>query len=235
MDDLLDRAVNLIRERFGFYHAGIFLLDERGEYAVLRAATSEAGRRMLERGHKLKVGEVGIVGYVTSTGQPRIVLDVDTDAIHFKNPLLPETRSELALPLRVGDRIIGALDVQSVQEAAFDEEDVAILQTMADQLAVAIEKLERAAQIQAEHARLEAILRSTTDGIIVANRAGEILHANPVVQRWLTQTLSPEEAEQLWEAMRDLAARAEERPETVLELKGLDLELRAAPVVGGGG
>ena len=232
LEELLERAVYLVRDRFGFYHAGIFLLDGRGEYAVLRAATGEPGRKMLEKGHKLKVGKVGIVGYVAGTGKPRIALDVGTDAVHFKNPLLPYTRSEMALPLKVGDRIIGVLDVQSTEEAAFDEEDVAVLQTMADQLAVAIERLERTAEIRAEHARLEAILRSTTDGIIVANRRGEILHANPVVQRWLTRTLTPQEAEQLWETVRRLAAHAEERPQAVLELKGLDLELSAAPVIG---
>ena len=140
LDDLLNRAVNLVRDRFGFYHAGIFLVDERGEYAVLRAATGEAGRAMLEHGHKLRVGEVGIVGYVTGTGQPRIALDVGADAVHFKNPFLPETRSELALPFKVEERVIGALDVQSRRAAAFDEDDVRMLQVMADQLAVAIEK-----------------------------------------------------------------------------------------------
>jgi len=137
--ELLNRAVNLIRDRFGFYHAGIFLVDDQREYAVLRAATGEAGRRMLEQGHRLKVGEVGIVGYVTGRGEPRIALDVGTDAVHFENPLLPGTRSEMALPLRVGEQTIGALDVQSQEEAAFDENDVAVLQTVADQLAVAIE------------------------------------------------------------------------------------------------
>ena len=139
LDALLNRAVNLIRERFGFYHASIFLVDDRGEYAVLRAATGEAGRQMLARGQRLKVGQVGMVGYVTGRGEARIALDVGEDRVQFENPLLPETRSEMALPLRVGERIIGALDVQSQEEAAFDQEDVAVLQTMADQLAVAIE------------------------------------------------------------------------------------------------
>ena len=141
LDDLLNRAVNLIRDRFGFYHAGIFLVDEVGEYAVLRAATGEAGRQMLEQGHRLKVGEVGIVGYVAGRGEPRIALDVGADAVHFENPLLRETRSEMGLPLRLGERVIGALDVQSQEEAAFDEGDVAVLQTMADQLAIAIENV----------------------------------------------------------------------------------------------
>jgi transcriptional regulator with GAF, ATPase, and Fis domain len=94
---------------------------------------------MLARGHRLKIGEVGLVGYATQTGEPRLALDVGQDAVHFKNPLLPETRSEVVLPLKVRDQVIGALDVQSREEAAFDEESLAILQVMADQLAIAIQ------------------------------------------------------------------------------------------------
>jgi GAF domain-containing protein/HAMP domain-containing protein len=139
VDTLLKQAVNLISERFGFYHAGVFLLDKNEEYAYLRAASSEGGQRMLAREHKLAVGKVGIVGYVTGTGRPRIALDVGTDAVHFANPDLPETRSEMALPLRVGDHLLGALDVQSGQPNAFEESDVVVLQTMADQIAVAIQ------------------------------------------------------------------------------------------------
>ncbi len=139
MDVLLNRAVELVRERFKFYHAGIFLTDARGEYAVLQAATGEAGRIMLENGHRLKLGSEGMVGDVAARGHARIALDVGEDAAHFKNPLLPETRSEMTLPLKVGENIIGVLDVQSVEETAFTQEDVIILQTMADQLAVAIE------------------------------------------------------------------------------------------------
>ncbi len=139
VDQLLDKTVHLISERFGFYHVGVFLLNERDEYAVLRAASSEGGRRMLEKGHKLAVGKAGIVGYVAGTGEPRIAVDVGKDAVHFVNPDLPATCSEMALPLISRGQVIGVLDVQSVQEAAFTEEDVAALQTMADQLANAIE------------------------------------------------------------------------------------------------
>ncbi|MBC7250702.1 MAG: GAF domain-containing protein [Anaerolineae bacterium] len=139
LNQLLDETVHLISEQFGFYHAGVFLVDERGQYAVLRAASSEGGKRMLERGHKLRVGQVGIVGYVAATGEPRIALDVGEDAAHFVNPDLPETRSEMALPLISRGRVIGVLDVQSTQPGAFSDEDVAILRTMADQLATAIE------------------------------------------------------------------------------------------------
>jgi len=173
--ELLDRAVNLIRERFGFYHAGIFLVDERGEYAVLKAATGEAGRQMLEQGHKLKVGEAGIVSQVTGTGQPRIAPAVDADAAHFKNPLLPETRSEMALPLKVGERVIGALDVQSVQEAAFDEDDVAILRVMADQLAVVIEKARLFERTQAAlEERLRTVVSSAPVVLYALDREGTL-------------------------------------------------------------
>jgi HAMP domain-containing protein len=121
LDELLLEVVNLIRARFDFYHAGVFLIDESGTWAVLRQATGEAGQRMLVRKHQLAVGGQSIVGWVTANRQPRIALDVGEDAVHFKNPDLPHTRSEMALPLMVGNRLLGALDVQSIEEAAFDE------------------------------------------------------------------------------------------------------------------
>ncbi|MEA3308802.1 MAG: GAF domain-containing protein [Chloroflexota bacterium] len=136
---LLEAVVKLISERFGFYHAGIFLLDDEKEWAWLRAASSAGGRRMLSREHQLEVGAVGIVGHVAETGEPRVVLDVGADAAFFDNPDLPETRSEMALPLFARGEIIGVLDVQSKRPSAFSDEDVAVLQTLTDQVAVAIE------------------------------------------------------------------------------------------------
>ncbi|MBK7319919.1 GAF domain-containing protein [Candidatus Villigracilis affinis] len=135
---LIPRIAQVISEQFGFYHTGIFLLDDEGEYAVLRAANSEGGRRMLDRGHKLQVGQTGIVGFVTATGQPRIALDVGTDAVFFDNPDMPNTRSEIALPLRYAGKIIGALDVQSTEANAFGQNDVETLTTLADQISIAI-------------------------------------------------------------------------------------------------
>jgi GAF domain-containing protein len=139
LDAVLMQATLLITQRFGYYHAGIFLLDEYGEYAVLKSANSEGGRNMLKRGHRLKVGETGIVGFVTKTSQARIALDVGQDAVYFDNPDLPETRSEIALPIIAGGQILGALDVQSMEAQAFSEEDSRTLQVLADQLAVAIQ------------------------------------------------------------------------------------------------
>ncbi len=163
LPELLSRVVALISEQFGFYHTGVFLLDPSGEWAELRAASSEGGRRMLARGHRLRVGEQGIVGYVAGRGEPRIALDVGEDAVYFDNPDLPETRSEVALPLRARGEIIGALDVQSVEPAAFSAEDVAVLQTLADQVALAISnaRLFRQAQeaLEAEQRAYGAISR----------------------------------------------------------------------------
>src|SRR5690606_15491511 len=139
IEKLLPQIVENISQEFDFYHVGIFLLDVHKEFAVLAAANSDGGRRMLERNHRLKVGETGIVGFVTQSGQPRIALDVGSDAVFFNNPDLPNTRSEIALPLRVETDIIGALDVQSTETNAFSEEDVNILSLLADQVSIAIQ------------------------------------------------------------------------------------------------
>ncbi|MEE8389571.1 MAG: GAF domain-containing protein, partial [Anaerolineae bacterium] len=147
---LLDTAVRLISEKFGFYHAGAFLIDDPGEYAVMRAASSEGGQRMLDRGHKLSIGKVGIVGYVAATGKPRVALDVGQDATHFAHSDLPDTRSEMGLPLNVRGRTIGVLDVQDTLENAFSDNDVAALQTLADQLAVAVDNARLAERTEAQ-------------------------------------------------------------------------------------
>lgn len=139
LNALLTSTTKLVGEQFGYYHAGIFLLDTTKEYAVLQAANSEGGRRMLNRQHRLPLDSNSIVGYVTSRGEPRIALDVGADAVYFNNPDLRETRSEMALPLRVSGRVIGALDVQSTETNAFSQEDISVLSTLADQIAIAIE------------------------------------------------------------------------------------------------
>ena len=139
LDSLLPEITRLVSEQFGFYHSGIFLIDATNEYAILQAANSEGGKRMLNRRHQLRLDETSIVGYATSRGEPRIALDVGTDAVFFNNPDLPETRSEMALPLQAGGQTIGALDVQSTETNAFSQEDINVLTTLADQVAIAIE------------------------------------------------------------------------------------------------
>jgi GAF domain-containing protein len=137
--ELLPTITRLISERFGYYHVGIFLVDEKREYAVLKAANSEGGQQMLKRNHKLLIGQTGIVGFVTSTGRPRIARNVGVDSIYFRNPDLPNTKAEMALPLMIGNQVTGALDIQSEIESAFEEETLDAMRTLADQVAIAIE------------------------------------------------------------------------------------------------
>jgi len=139
LQELLPHIATVISDHFGFYHVGIFLLDDANKFAVLSAANSEGGKQMLERRHRLRVGEQGIVGNVTLTGTPRIAMDVGVDAVFFDNPELPDTHSEMALPLKSGKLIVGALDVQSTERGAFTQEDIQMLGLLADQVSLAIE------------------------------------------------------------------------------------------------
>ncbi|MEM5776644.1 MAG: GAF domain-containing protein, partial [Anaerolineaceae bacterium] len=139
LSDLLARIVNMVRERFGYYHASIFLLDENRNYAVVSESTGEAGADMKKRNHRLAVGSRSVIGTVTITGKPMVVNEVMQSELYFANPLLPDTRSEMALPLKLGDRIIGALDVQSDKAGAFSPAEVSVFQILADQIAVGIE------------------------------------------------------------------------------------------------
>jgi GAF domain-containing protein/CheY-like chemotaxis protein len=138
MDELLSETVRLICDCFNFYHVGVFLLDDDHKYAILQAAYPKEGRGMLTRGHKLRVGKDGIVGFVTQTGKHHLAPDVKKDPYHLVNPELPLTRSEMVFPLIARSQVIGALDVQSNEIVNLSNEDIATLQTMADQLANAI-------------------------------------------------------------------------------------------------
>lgn len=167
LDELLQKAVKLIRERFNFYHAGIFLLDQPGEFAVIREATGEAGSQMKRQGYKIGVGSKSIVGYVTGKGEMLVVSDTQKDLTYYANPLLPDTRAEAAIPLRIGERILGALDVQSTQPYAFREDSLKSLQILADQLAIAVANSELFAETQehlSQHRLLHHITTSAASG-----------------------------------------------------------------------
>lgn len=139
LDKLLTDVVRLVRDTFGFYHVQVFLLDNEDEYAVLRQSTGEVGQKLLERGHRLPVGSLSVIGQVTATGQSVIARDTDMDAVHRRNELLPNTRSEMAIPLKAGDEVIGALDLQSTEPDAFGPEVLPTLNALSDQIAIAIE------------------------------------------------------------------------------------------------
>jgi len=138
-ETLIQQSVSLIQDRFEFYYVGLFMLDQKGENLVLKAGTGLAGQQMIADNHQLAVGDTSMVGWCTAHAKPRIALDVGQDAVRFENPALPDTRSEMALPLISRRQCIGALTVQSDAEAAFSDGDITILRVMAEQLAVAID------------------------------------------------------------------------------------------------
>jgi GAF domain-containing protein len=199
LDLLLTQVTRLISERFGYYHAGIFLLDQAQKFAVLRAANSIGGQRMLERGHKLEVGEKGIVGYVTGARRSMIALDVGKNAMYFDNPDLPETRSEMALPMVVGGELLGALDVQSIQASAFDEEDIATLQLVADQISIAIDNArmfsETQAALETSRRAYRELNREAWSGVIkerptLGFRVDDREIVQPVSGEWSTEMIA---------------------------------------------
>lgn len=171
IDELLPKTVDIICEAYDFYYAGVFLVDGAGEFAVLRAGRGEPGRIMMENNHKLAVGGNSMIGAATALSEARISLDVDTEKVWYPNPVLPETRSEMALPLAVGEDVIGAVTVQSTQEAAFSDEDIASLQAMANQLAIALNNASQRRELEETHTELvrtktyEAIATATGDAI----------------------------------------------------------------------
>jgi GAF domain-containing protein len=167
LDELLEKAVELIRSRFDFYHAAIFLKDLPGEFVVIREATGEAGAQLKRAGHKLGIGSKSIVGFVAGNGEPIIVNDTSRDVTYQPHPLLPETRAESAMPLKVGDRIVGVLDVQSKQAYTFSQENLRTLQILADQLAIAVVNTELFAETQehlAQHRLLHHITTTAASG-----------------------------------------------------------------------
>jgi signal transduction histidine kinase len=153
------------------YYAGVFLLDDAGEYAVLRAGYGKAGKAMVAEGHKLKVGTDSMIGACIAMGEARIALDVGEERVHFKNPHLPHTRSEMALPLIYAGKPLGAVTIQSSEERAFSDDDITTLLTMAEHLAVAINNARLIDELKEAHNEIlrnkvfEALTTATTEAI----------------------------------------------------------------------
>ncbi len=167
LDELLLKAVDLIRSRFNFYHAAIFLVDPDENNVVIREATGEAGAQLKRVGHKLAIGSKSIIGFVAGQGESLVVNDITKDPIYLPNPMLPDTRAEAAIPLKIGERILGVLDVQSTIPYSFSTSDINTFQLLADQLAVAVNNTELFAEIQehlSQHRLLHHITTSAASG-----------------------------------------------------------------------
>ncbi|MBI1881218.1 MAG: GAF domain-containing protein, partial [Chloroflexi bacterium] len=249
LGEIFNSTVDLIRDRFGFYHVSIFLLDDSREWAVVNASTGEVGKIMVETPHRLKVGSNSIVGYVTTNAQPRIALDVGGDTVHFQNPLLPDTRSEMALPLLTRGIVIGALDVQSTEVNAFSEEDIDTLQIMADQLANAIENARLLQSAQDSRLFMKSIIDQIPDPIfikdsdhkwVVVNRAfaeGILgLPEEKVISRTDYDYLPKDEADWFWAQDSKMfeTGQTQETEETITDAAGnlRTLYTRKIPLMG---
>lgn len=157
--DLMSQSVELIRARFGLYHVSIYLLDETGLWSNLAASTGEAGKALISQRHRLATGSASIIGWVTANRLPRIAADINDDPFYYRNPLLPDTRSQLAIPLTVGTRLLGALDLHSSTLAAFEEDDVRAIEAIASELAIAIDSTRLIQETQRQLARFESSYR----------------------------------------------------------------------------
>jgi signal transduction histidine kinase/DNA-binding NarL/FixJ family response regulator len=172
LDELLKQTVNVICSEFGFYYSGIFLVSDNEEWAVLRAGYGEAGKKMLGSNYRLHIDIKSMIGNAILSKKAQIALDAGGDEVRFKNPFLPNTRSEMALPLVFKSRALGAISVQSDKLSAFSEEDITSLQTMADQVAIAINNAQSMHKLEAASSEL---LRTKTFEAI-ATATGEAIH-----------------------------------------------------------
>jgi GAF domain-containing protein len=162
LDDLLSGSVNLIQDRFDFYYVSIFLLDDLGEFAVLKQGTGAEGIELLRQNHKLDVGSKSIIGLVTSRGNAYVANQTDIDPYYWPNPVLPETHSQLGIPLKIGENVLGAIDVQHSQPDAFGEDDISVLQILADQVAVAVQNVRLFEQTLSRAEREKSVVEITS-------------------------------------------------------------------------
>jgi GAF domain-containing protein len=154
LDELLERAAKLMLERFGLSEVGIFLLDDKKEFAVLRASPTDAGKRMMRQGHRVRIGDKGVVGEVAATGEASLASAAAAAPASMDAPRL-QLRSQLAMPLRTHEGLIGVLDLQSAEPGAFAHGDSATMQVLADQLAPAVERSRLLLQVQDRLGQLE--------------------------------------------------------------------------------
>lgn len=178
LDQLLASAVELVRERFDLYYVGVFLVDERNELAILRAGTGEAGHEMLRRSHRLPLDHTSMIGWCIKHGEPRIALDTEKEVVRYKNPQLPDTRSEGAVPLSTRGRVIGALTVQSQRVNAFADQDTSAFRILADQLANAIENARLFAELRSSEETYRTILENIEEGYYATDRVGAFTFIN---------------------------------------------------------
>lgn len=246
LDTLLSTIVSAVRDTFDYHNVALLLLDEATNHLTMKSTTGAYADTFQKV--SMPVGE-GMVGHAAAAKKTQVSNDVTTDP-HYVRKVEEDTRSEMTVPIISNDKVIGVLDIQDDKRDVFDQTDVDAMEILSTQIAAAIENARlyerirtyagtlekrvsrRTAQLQAQYRRLEAILYNTGDGIVVTGTDGELILANPVAHTWLTRSLSLEEADRLQRAIKEMGMESEQEPERVLELTGLDLQLKATPVNG---
>ncbi len=210
LNKLLAASAELLQGRFGFYHVSVFLIEPGSAMAVVRASAGQGGNRLPVDQHQLAIGSKSLIGTATATHRPIVVMDVANDPTHLKNPLLPDTRSEAAIPLLMGDLIVGALDVQSTSVDAFSDWDITILTTIANQLAIAVQTARLYTSIQQEvferrQAEQELLLAKESLEIQVQARTAELSQANEQLN---IELAAREKSEALFHSLFDVSPDA---------------------------
>lgn len=198
-EELLKQVIDLMKKRFKLYYIGVFVVDSSGRYAILKAGTGEAGEQMIAQGHRLSIGDTSMIGWAIKHKEPRISQNIKFEAVRFNNPFLPDTHSELALPIVARGASLGAMTIQSEEENAFDEDDILIFTGIAGSLAAALENARLDRQIQEAHAEVRALNRNylqkawagaewanlshTHENHSSADKAGIALHKFPLILR----------------------------------------------------
>ena len=249
LDHVLDRILEQVKRVLAGDAFNVMLLEDDTARIVRWRGYEGLGVESLISGFAIPIAEYPTLLKMAYTGEPVLIADTTVDPDWVLTEGREWLRSYVGAPIQVGGVTVGFLNVNGTQPGQFGPTDARRLEAFADHAATAIENAqlyrellnyaerleergqERATELQAQYARLGAVLRSTSDGIIVTDEEGEIVQTNPVADTWLTRTLSPADAARLRETVQHLAGRAEERPETILELTGLDLQLNAAPVL----
>jgi PAS domain S-box-containing protein len=248
LDRVLDRILEQVERVVAGDAFNVMLVDGDLARSVRWRGYENLGIEDFMATASLVIAQYPNIVRMVASGEPIVVPDITKDPSWFRTKVQDWMRAYVGAPIRVGGVTVGFLNVDGTRAGQFGPGDARRLAGFASQAATAIENArlyqrlqdyteqleqrvqERTAELESQYARLDAILRSTSDGIVVVDRQGNVIQTNPVAQAWLTQLLPPADAERLLDTIQDLAQRAAEEPEAILELSGRDLELRAALV-----
>ena len=251
-NEVLDRILEQIQRIMNGDACNIMLVESDNARPVRHRGYKQIPASRAPKQSPMSIERTFTLRRMFETGAPVIIADTLTEAswIPPEDPNTVWLRSYVGVPVRMGETMLGFLNVDAMTPNRFSADDARRLALFAPYAASAIENArlyrelqdyaselerrvqERTAQIQAQLARLDAILNGASDGIIVADAHGQILQANPVAQDLLTRTLSPEDAAHLHTAIQRLVTLTEATPHILLSLAGIDLQLNAAPISG---